>query len=467
MSCCGNDSDVPKWKREVIQDHKFDFVDVDEFYDTSFFTRISYALVFMVVIKSTLVYMADLWTAVSLLVINHMAITPAIPIEYTRWIFIGCIILSFLLLALDIRKARMIIASRDISYAFTSVIASRYYILRGDGYSHYCFFNKIHNSKKTADEVAFFVFFTLKGWKRLLFADAPRAVINSVTLFPTIRLVWVNWVEDWHDGPVGSEDCPYDDEKCLDAQMDKLIKTNWQLKILMGTMAFSLVLFIISAVMVLIASIMYIPLLCHIRGNLKEYCCHKIDKRIAELLKRQAKKRVLQAREKDLKNKKAALKGHDIEMNDMVAKPTLPQVEVLDDYNRPMSVAGYSDPYSKTPLMTERGYGSPASAYASPHPGYQQSPFMAHPMPDGSYEYHKSQEHMYKDSNFEVMDDYLLGNEQGGYAYATAGPEYDDYQNNNYSPSPVMDRRLVQNTNEDPSRYQSPAPQDYNSDNRF
>lgn len=32
-------------------------------------------------------------------------------------------------------------------------------------------------------------------------------------------------------------------------------------------------------IMMFIAAIIYVPLLCHIKGNLKEYVCHKIDKK--------------------------------------------------------------------------------------------------------------------------------------------------------------------------------------------
>src|SRR2546430_9986222 len=114
--------------------------------------------------------------------------------------------MSFILLAWDMKKARAIIASRDISYAFTSIIAYRYYTIRS--YSHYCFFAQINNSKKSWDHIAFFVFFTFKGtsccvypleniiqfcvdpfallflgWKRLMLAEAPRQAINAFTLY--------------------------------------------------------------------------------------------------------------------------------------------------------------------------------------------------------------------------------------------------------------------------------------------
>jgi hypothetical protein len=63
----------PKWKREQVADHKFDFIDVDEFYDPSCFTKMKYMMIFLSVIKSTLTYLADLWTAGILLssVVRH------------------------------------------------------------------------------------------------------------------------------------------------------------------------------------------------------------------------------------------------------------------------------------------------------------------------------------------------------------------------------------------------------------
>jgi hypothetical protein len=78
-----------------------------------------------------------------------------------KWVFTGCIILSFLLLLWESRKARAIIKSRDISYAFTNVLSQDWYSMRS--YDHFCFFCQIDNSKKKKDEFAFFIFFTFKG----------------------------------------------------------------------------------------------------------------------------------------------------------------------------------------------------------------------------------------------------------------------------------------------------------------
>ncbi|RUS25860.1 hypothetical protein BC938DRAFT_471545 [Jimgerdemannia flammicorona] len=288
-----------------------------------------------------------------------MSIAPKIPLEVAKWIFLGCILMSFLLLFLDIRKSRLIIESRDISYACTSVIASRYYTLRS--YSHYCFFAQINDSKKTTDEIAFFVFFTLKethgyflpplllpvGWKRLLLAEAPRQVVNGVTLWAIAEKVFAKGI----------------DSVSMKTGIDSLGSTNMQ-KVMTGTMAFSFFIFFISFMMVCIASIMYIPLLCHIMGNLKEYCCHKIDKRIAELLKKQARKRVAQARKAEIMAQKGAA-GRNIPMQTI--QPTLPNVEMFDEEKRPISAMYGPADFALPQMMADRGMAmSPVPLYNPP-----------------------------------------------------------------------------------------------------
>ena len=164
------------WKREKVQDHKFDFINVDDFIDNSCWRQFRYMLVFLVIIRGILVYCSDIFTAVNLWTNKNpnSFIEPnrdgqldlgiggiQLSMVVYKYLFTGCIVLGLLLLALDIRRANGIIASRDISYAFTSQIAARYYTVRS--YPHYCFFAEIDNSKKFVDNVAFFVFFTFRS----------------------------------------------------------------------------------------------------------------------------------------------------------------------------------------------------------------------------------------------------------------------------------------------------------------
>ena len=271
-----------------------------EYHTTGFFTRLRYTLVYVFVIKSVLVYISDIYTGIAMLANGRWAgnilaeaddsKAISVPFSIGKWIFIGCIIFSFLLLAWESRKARMIIRSRDISYAFTNVMANNYYTMKS--YDHFCFFSQIDNSKKKKDEFAFFVFFTFKGglrcwgdthtcmysqaymqaersmppsqyvagWKRLLLADAPRQVINSLTLYSFGKAF--NFTTDLSKY--------YNDE---DGNFS-FVRAG-----VLCTMIFTVVMWAGSAILLTIAAVMYVPLLCYIQGNLKEYCCHKIDKR--------------------------------------------------------------------------------------------------------------------------------------------------------------------------------------------
>lgn len=47
----------------MVRDHSFDYVDLDEFYDPSCTCRLGYLLIYVLVIKSFLVYVADFWSA--------------------------------------------------------------------------------------------------------------------------------------------------------------------------------------------------------------------------------------------------------------------------------------------------------------------------------------------------------------------------------------------------------------------
>ncbi|OCH90710.1 hypothetical protein OBBRIDRAFT_754491 [Obba rivulosa] len=316
----------PAWKREVVPDHKFDFVDTREFTDNSCGMRAKYLWIYIAALISFLVYISDIFTAITMLssttwsnqIFNSCPPDQEngcvyIPFSIGKWLFFGCIIASFLLLAYEARKAKKIIASRDISYAFTNVMANNYYSMRS--YDHFCFFNHIRNSTKRSDDFAFFVFFTFKSWKRLLLADGPRQSINALTLYAF-------YLSKEGKGPW------YDVSKYF-AGNDYITSA-----ITVST-TFTVFVFCLSCLMLIVAGICYIPLLCYIKGNLKEYCCHKVDKRIAEIIKRRNKQRLAKAAAQakkeaagdfsHLKNKKGELIAQPL------PQPTLPNISLDDD----------------------------------------------------------------------------------------------------------------------------------------
>lgn len=58
----------PKWKRELVSDHKFDYVDIEAFRETTCLLTIRYFILLCSIVVSTLVYGADLWSAGILLI---------------------------------------------------------------------------------------------------------------------------------------------------------------------------------------------------------------------------------------------------------------------------------------------------------------------------------------------------------------------------------------------------------------
>ncbi|RKP37113.1 hypothetical protein BJ085DRAFT_20487, partial [Dimargaris cristalligena] len=268
-----------KWKRETINDHKFEYIDVNDFVTKTGAARWGYTLIFLRVIKSTLVYIADIYTAISLVVMSdyyngedsiYKKSEYRLPFDVLRYIFWGSILISFGLLLWEWRKSRKIYATQDISYSYTSPPVYKYICLLS--YPHYCFFRQIDKHRKFKDDVAFYVFFTLKSWKRVLFAESPRQVINGLALIFLFRLVWI-------------------EHKGFTINPSAYAKTNSQ-KMSIFVMLFTFLMYLFSVFSILVAAILYIPLLCSIQGNLKEYCCHKVDKRVAAILKKYSKKRI-------------------------------------------------------------------------------------------------------------------------------------------------------------------------------
>ncbi|KAF7301367.1 hypothetical protein MIND_00701900 [Mycena indigotica] len=374
----------PKWKREVVQDHKFDFISVADFRDNGFKMRFKYFFLFLIFFKSFAVYMSDIFTAVTMLTTkswSNQIFTECtaqtkngcvfIPFDTGKWLFVGCIIFSFLLLGYEARKAKLIVASHDISYAFTNVLANNYYSLRS--YDHFCFFDHISNSTKTSDDFAFFVFFVFKSWKRVLLADGPRQTINALTLYA----VWL-------------------------AKHDK---AGWDIRgyftgntmstsLLTVTTLFTVVVFLGSLLLLLVAGICYIPLLCYIRGNLKEYCCHKVDKRIESVIKKHQKKRLDENKKQAMKEARGDYSHLKNKKGEYTSKPlpqpTLPNLSVDDDFDDKSSMhTRVAAPSTYT--QDSYYYYNESKNNFNPPPMPAYNPYSAHQPQDGYATFNPSQ----------------------------------------------------------------------------
>lgn len=188
-------------------------------------------------------------------------------------------------------------------------------------------------------------------------------------------------------------------------------------------MIFTVLVFAGSLLLLIVAAITYIPLLCYIQGNLKEYVCHKIDKRIAELIKKKQRQRIARAAAIDKKRALAGVAGAGAGTGQRTSmnggsdldgygygntpQPTLPQVSLDDeDYqddiklrakikaesagmNFPFSIPPPSNGYPPAPpAMGEYGlsleYGSSTSLVGNAAPlGISYPPSVVTPAPPG------------------------------------------------------------------------------------
>jgi len=402
----------PAWKREIVPDHKFDFIDTREFTDNGFAMRMKYLWVYIIVLKSFLVYVSDIFSAVTMLTTHgwsnqifndcpHVDGCVFIPFNVGKWLFVGCIIFSFLLLAYEARKAKKIIASRDISYAFANEMANHYYSLRS--YDHFCFFDHISNSTKTSDDFAFFVFFVFKSWKRVLLADGPRQTINALTLY-AIYLARKDRPGAWYDVP------------------KYFTGNNLSTSALTVTTFFTVVVFAGSLLLLIAAGIAYVPLLCYIQGNLKEYCCHKVDKRISAVIKRRQKQRLADAAKQARKEAMGDYSHLKNKKGEMIAtplpQPTLPNLSV-DDEDDSSSMNTRVAPNSAVYAKDNYYYSSDKGSDYPPMPAYNQ-PYLTHQAPGAYGQYNPSQATLGDDYQHQyTFDD---DNESTAYLPAAAAP---------------------------------------------
>lgn len=184
----GNAASMPKWQQERDQtiDHTFNYIDAEEVKSNRPWLHFTYSFIFIAIVKAFVVYMADIFSVVLLfkpLALKSLPETSGssaaeglygqrdtvgfLRIDVQKWIYLGAVSISILLLLWDMRKAKKVIATRDIAFALANLIAYRYYSMRNYGY--YCLFQRITNALKRKDKIAFFVFYQLKG-KDIIFS---------------------------------------------------------------------------------------------------------------------------------------------------------------------------------------------------------------------------------------------------------------------------------------------------------
>lgn len=140
---------------------------LNDFKSTSCLEFFAYGYLWISLFISTAVYGVDTFTAVNLLAFDKFTgITPTIPLNISKWIISGCVIASWVNLAYEHFRALRVIRRGAVAESFMDSLAVRLQSIRmgskGRGWRRFLVFSELAKSKKGAEYVAIFTYFSFQ-----------------------------------------------------------------------------------------------------------------------------------------------------------------------------------------------------------------------------------------------------------------------------------------------------------------
>ncbi|KAJ5923342.1 hypothetical protein N7454_008587 [Penicillium verhagenii] len=322
MGCSGD-----REKGDNPLEEKWDYVNLDDFKSSSCWTSFSYIFLWIMLIVSVAVYGVDIFTAINLLAFSRWSgrVEPAIPFKISRWIFGVCILVSLALLLYRWIFAIRAMRSGSITRSYLDPLAVRIQSFRvlekkGRGYKRFLVFAELTKSKKGAEYVALYTYFSFQFWMNTVFADGPRQVINAITLYSVMKA----------DLIPGGKNTTSDGDASSIVQFFNNIKilaedNNLQAVVLFG-MLFTLIIWVLSVLKLASAVILYLIFLFHHipaeDGSLKAYCRRKISTRLKRIVRKKVDKAL--AKGLQLQDRQPTRPG----LATADSKPTLPSIDM-------------------------------------------------------------------------------------------------------------------------------------------
>ncbi|PKK48879.1 hypothetical protein CI102_7759 [Trichoderma harzianum] len=304
-------------------DQKWDYINLSDFKAKGCGAVFAYITLWMGLIISLTVYGVDTFTAVQLLVFNRWSseIEPAIPFSVSKWIFSVCIILSFVNLGFEWIRAARKIKRGNVAEVYLDSLAVRWESIRlgsGQGFKRFLVFTELTKSKKGAEYIALFTYFSFQSWIRVLFCTSPRQVVNALTL----RSVYLAKLAVSSNSVGGSISEFFDKIKTL-AQQD------FRQAAILGGMCFTLVVWVFSALYLLSAVLFYVCFLFHwiprADGGLTGYCERKVNSALLKIVTKTVNKALAKG-QADRMKRAMTEKG---EAHPDTSLPTLPNVGIF------------------------------------------------------------------------------------------------------------------------------------------
>ncbi|KAI7539123.1 hypothetical protein KC331_g9934, partial [Hortaea werneckii] len=326
MGCFGGDRE--KGKALPEQSAKWAFITLSDFKCTSNWTPLAYLWLWIMALVGVAVYAVDTFTAINLLVFNRWSsqIKPAIDFEISKWIFAGCILLSWALAFYEWFRAIRVMKRRGVAEGYMDPLAATLYSMKPpQGWRRFLVFSELTKSKKGVDYVAFFVYFAFNGAVRVILAEGPRQFVNGMTLYAVMQADVIPGANAEHSA-----------FSQFWINLKELAEKDEKQAVILFSMLFTLIIWVISALSLLVAIVLYVVFLWHYipqqDGRLAVYCKRKIDKRLEKIVEHKVKaameeeerKTAKEERKADMRRQKT---GELPPPRPVVARqPTLPQI---------------------------------------------------------------------------------------------------------------------------------------------
>jgi hypothetical protein len=330
MGCCGDREKGPPERKQ-----KWEFINLQDFRNKSFWTVLAYIWLWCMGGVGVAVYAVDTFTAVQLLVFDRWSsqVKPWIPFNYSKWIFAGCILFSWALLIYEWIRALRVIRRGGVAASYMDPLAASLQSMRSKGWRRFLVFTALTKSKKGTDYVAFFVYFAFQSSIRIILAEGPRQVINGLTLGSIMETKIINKHTD--DDTSGIEQ--------FWINLQALANQNIQQAIILGSMLFTMVIWIFSALCLISAGVLYLVFLWHYipqrDGRLRIYCRRKIDRRLEKIVEAKVQEGIEdEAKKKAKEEKRAELKRQKTGELPPPAPPTLDRKPTLPDMDVDMDI---------------------------------------------------------------------------------------------------------------------------------
>jgi hypothetical protein len=218
----------------------------------------------------------------------------------------------------------------------------------GRGWRRFLVFAELTKSKKGAEYVALFTYFSFQAWIRIIFCSGPRQFVNGATLWAVFQAKLDPKAPD-----AGTSILQFFRNIGLLADKD-----HKQAVILSG-MLFTLVIWVFAALSFILAILFYLLFLWHwipnSDGGLSGYCERKISSRLKSIVSDKVHKALEEEERKRIKAaRKAGMTGDGIKP--LGRQATLPQVfDPKTDNNLPgMPMLQRNDTMTTLPAYTSR-----------------------------------------------------------------------------------------------------------------